>query len=415
MFRRHISFFISTFIKKKKMIALEEALQLIDKHLIINRKETISINECLGRILSMPIIADRDYPPFNRSAMDGIAIRVEDFTDNYFVSKIVETLYAGQKSEIKLGSKESYKIMTGAAVPEFANAVIPRENLIFGKNNFVSFDSLPKVGQNIALQGEDSKFGAILINKNTQINPYIIGLLAALGYDEIDVIKPPRVSIIATGDELVGVKNKPNDFQIRASSLSVLEALLKQNGISNITSVLLVDDKNKIEQSIKNAIQQSDLLLTTGGVSAGDTDFIPSLFHAIGFTEYFHKVAIKPGKPIWVGNHSHHNCTAFGLPGNPISTQIAFVLFIQKWLNNWYGIKPQNPSFCFLNQKVTQNPKLDVFLAAFLENKNGKLYATPIKNNGSGDIISTSFMQGFIKIKKGEGIVNKDEMVEWVG
>ena len=395
------------------MVELEVALDLMDKIPTHVSTETIDLQQSLGRILAMNIIADRDYPPFNRSAMDGIAIRIEDFIDGKYATKIIETIYAGKSSNKKLGFKESYRIMTGAAVPEGANAVIQIEKLQFLTEYDVHFENLPNKWQNIAIKGEDIKKNKVLYDKNLKITPYLIGVLASLGYAKIEVVKPPKITIISTGDELVELDKMPNSFQIRASSKYVLNAMFQSWNISLIEMIQCKDDKKLIKETIENALSKSDLIITTGAVSAGDTDFLPQIFEEIGFEKLFHKVNIKPGKPIWAGFHSKENRMAFGLPGNPLSTQIGFILFVQKWLQLWFGLSKIEPPQYKIEKEIKRNPKLDVFYPAMIENENGIFKVLTIKNNGSGDVISTGLMQGFFKIPKGNEFLQKNEFVDW--
>ncbi len=397
------------------MISLESALNLSNQSPIKNSREVISLQESLGRVLAIPIIADRDYPPFNRSAMDGIAIRLEDFKNQPLIAQVIETIYAGQSSKKKLEDKQAYRIMTGASVPENANAVIQLEKIEWIDKNIAAFEFTPKIWQNIAKKGEDIQKGEVWIKENTVVTPYLIGVLSSLGYNQIEAIKPPKVVVISTGDELVDINKNPNDFEIRGSSLYVLKAMLESWGIANAKTIYLTDEKEKIENYISNVLLENDLIITTGGVSAGDTDFLPSLLESIGFSKYFHKVNIKPGKPIWAGHHAKKNCMVFGLPGNPLSTQISFILFVQRWLQLWFGLPIKKPLLYSCCEEIKRNPNLDIFLPAVLENHNGKVCAKPIKNNGSGDVISTGLMQGFIKIPRGKEFLSVNETVEWWG
>ncbi len=395
------------------MIDLALAFKLIDELNYDLQIEEVDLENALNRILAEPIIADRDYPPFNRAAMDGIAINTNDYSDNTFTTSVVETIYAGMPSLVKLNQKEAYRIMTGASVPNSSNAIIPFEKLTWINETNAKFNFLPNALENIAKQGEDLKKGDTWQNKNLKINAYLMGILSSLGYSSVKTIKPPKVLIISAGDELISIREKPSLYQIRSSSQFVLNAMFKQYGVLGVSYVQIKDNKDEFSAILEKEIKNIDLVVTTGGVSAGDNDFIPSVYQSLGFKKIFHKVAIKPGKPVWLGFNEDKKCLAFGLPGNPVSTQISFILFIQEWLNNWFGLAHKKPLLFSLTNPVKKNKTLDVFLPANIVATNNLTKIKPIYNNGSGDFISSGLMEGFIKISKGEGITNENDFFEW--
>ena len=304
------------------MISLKEAQQLVKQQAHSFGKEIILLDDATGRVLNEPVIADRDYPPFNRATMDGIAINSKDWNDGIRSYTSVETVFAGMAATKSINKGECYKIMTGAAVPAGADTVIRKEDIEADENRLTVTVSEINAGQNIVTMGSDIQKGTAIINSPKMIKPGTITTLASLGYDEVKVASLPSVAIITTGDEIVPVEAPVNEVQIRNSNQHLLKALLRQWKIKPTGVVHVKDNADALLLAV-NKCRQNNILILSGAVSAGDADFVPEVLVKAGAKMIFHKVAIRPGKPIWFGNFDNAP-VVFALPGNPFSTFVTF-------------------------------------------------------------------------------------------
>lgn len=344
--------------------------------------ETVDLDDAFGRILAMPIIADRDYPPFNRCTMDGYAIRLEDFELGIREFEIIEIIYAGQESKLDLSQAQCYKIMTGSAVPLSANAVIPREDTNEKNQQVLLNISNCNIFQNIAQQGQDIKAGSNILNPPHICSATVISLLASLGQQGVRVEKLPNVALFTTGNEVMPVNFQVSKVQIRNSNRHLLKALLLQQGIKPILCDHIPDDKEQLVQAFKKALT-CDIIVISGGVSAGDTDFVPEVLESLGVKKLFHKVAIKPGKPIWCGQMPNKGMV-FALPGNPFSCMVTFKLFIESFLQASFGMSLPATLQLPFNDTRSKKSNLDEFFPVRINEDQTMLESVAI--NGSGDI-----------------------------
>jgi molybdopterin molybdotransferase len=387
------------------MIAVQDALQMILNSTQDFGVEEIPFIRSVGRVLKEDIVADRDFPPFNRVSMDGIAIDYSAF-QNKQRSFNIEGIQAAGSEQISLeNSVNCIEVMTGSVLPKNTNAVIRYEDVAI-KNGIATLDvaSIDE-NQNIHQQGKDGKRGDLLIKKNTKISAAEIGVLATVGKAIVKVAKQPKVMIISTGDELVGVAEIPLAHQIRRSNVFTLVSLLEQLNILSETAHI-TDDKPILKSKIERYLQQYDVLLFSGAVSKGKYDFLPEVFEELGVEKLFHKVAQRPGKPFWFGRTN--TCNIFAFPGNPISTFVNCLAYFYPWFCTSTAIEI-NEETAILGKNVSFKPNLVYFLQVKLENKFGHLVAFPITGNGSGDLASLVNADGFIQLpndktefKKGE-------------
>ena len=323
------------------MISVEEALAFV-----LNSTQNFGIEEIpfiksVGRILKEEIVADRDFPPFNRVAMDGIAIDHNQFSSrlrsNRHLSFEIEGIQAAGSAQITLKNKENcIEVMTGAVLPKNANTVIRYEDVTI-ENGFatINIDAINE-HQNVHQKGKDGKVDDVLITENTKISAAEIGVLATVGKSFVKVAKQPKVMIISTGDELVGVDEIPLEHQIRRSNVFTLISLLERLNIPSETDHI-TDDKPVLKSKIKTYLQEYDVLLFSGAVSKGKFDFLPEVFEELGIEKLFHKVAQRPGKPFWFGKTT--NCNVFGFPGNPISTFVNCLAYFYPWYYKSINLK----------------------------------------------------------------------------
>lgn len=362
------------------MLSFLQAQDIIKSHARSFGQEKVLLDDALGRVVAEEVSADRDYPPFNRAAMDGFAIRYADFERGIRTYRIVETIYAGDISKQNVASCECFKIMTGAAVPLSSDTIIRREDAE-EKEGEVSFvvDEI-KQHQNIARQGEDAKKGTALLCSSTKCTPSVMGLLASVGKYELLVKKLPSMAIVTTGNEVVSVDQPVSEVQIRNSNRVVLKALFKKWNIIPSYIDHINDDPKQITTALAKALEH-DIVIVSGGVSAGDADYVPQVLDDLGVQKLFHKVAIRPGKPFWCGTLGSK--MIFALPGNPLSTLATFTLFVQHYLNHCFGLQVE-PISLPIQVSRQQRVKLDEFFPVQLAGYPSALQ--PVVFNGSGDI-----------------------------
>jgi molybdopterin molybdotransferase len=411
-----------------KMISTQEALQTILDSAQDFGVEEIPFIQSVGRILKEEIVADRDFPPFNRVSMDGISIDYSSFQKGER-SFPIEGIQAAGSEQISLQNSENcIEVMTGAVLPNNTSAVIRYEDVTIKENiATINIESINDA-QNIHIKGKDGKVGDLLIKQNTKISAAEIGVLATVGKVMVNVARIPKVMIVSTGDELVGVEEKPLTHQIRRSNVFTLVSLLEKLHIPSETAHI-PDDKPILKERIKVYLEDFDVLLFSGAVSKGKYDFLPEVFDELGVEKLFHKVAQRPGKPFFYGrkaslsiseqdvyqdadkrtkNKNQKNTIVFGFPGNPISTFVNCLAYFYPWYCRSVGVDQQEEN-AILADDVSFKPNLTYFLQVKLSYRYGHLIATPISGNGSGDLASLVNTDAFIQLpstqtefKKGE-------------
>jgi molybdopterin molybdotransferase len=365
------------------MIGFREAQQLLAGKAASFGKENIPLGSACGRVLVANLFADRDYPPFNRSSMDGYAIRYEDFQNGLRRFSIAGTLYAGMTTTIQVPSGHCCKIMTGAPVPEQADMVIRREEV---REEAGMIDVLSETGrhfQHIARQGEDLRAGEQITQKACLCDPPMIGLLASLGRSEVLVERLPRVALLTTGDEVVDVHVPVGPAEIRNSNRWLLQSMLRCRQITLVNPIHLPDDRQRLLDSIGKALQEAQLLILSGGVSAGDADHVPGVLQELGVEKLFHKLAIKPGKPAWCGI-GPEGTMVFALPGNPFSCLVGYMLLVEPYLQACFGLDKPDPIGLPLVHARKKKSPLDEFFPARLGGMPAGL--SSVAFNGSGDV-----------------------------
>ena len=390
------------------MISVIQALQTVLNSAQDLGFEEIPFLKSVGRILKEAIFADRDFPPFNRVSMDGIVIDYNSFKNGQKSFKI-EGIQAAGSAQIALkDSKNCIEVMTGAVAPKNANTVVRYEDVTI-ENGIatLNIDGISE-GQNIHPKGKDGKPGDLLIQKNTIISAAEIGVLATVGKAFVKVARQPRVMIVSTGDELIGVAEIPLTHQIRRSNVFTLVSLLERLHIPSETSHIK-DNKAILKSKIATYLKEYDVLLFSGAVSKGKYDFLPEVFEELIVEKLFHKVAQRPGKPFWFGrekaivkndvssNNHQNNTIVFGFPGNPISTFVNCLAYFYPWYYKSVGLEVKEET-AILAKDINFKPNLAYFLQVKLENKKGQLMAFPILGNGSGDLASLVHTDAFIQL-----------------
>ena len=394
------------------MQSIENALELILSNKQNFGTETISIHDCLDRVLAEDIYADRDYPPFNRATMDGYAIISQDINiGKNSLLKITDTIHAGEAKQFALESGNCIKIMTGAPVPKRANAVIRIEDTHINGNEIHFNVKQLKENQNIAIQGEDARKGDLLIKKGTKLNPNSISLLAVTGHAKLEVYKLPIIAIVSTGNEIVAVESVIQPHQIRDSNVHTLKNSLLNYCISAIQTALIVDDKIALTNTLSELLN-TDIIIISGGVSKGDADYVPEILKYLGVIEIFHRVSIKPGNPLWFGKMPNGG-VVFGLPGNPISVQVGYKVFIESFIRKCFDMEPIEPIFLPLLGEKSKKSNFTEYFPCKLTHENKKSGLAINKMNTSGDISTTNNSDGIAIHPSEIQTIEKGEFVEF--
>ncbi len=397
------------------MLTVTEARSLILQHARSFGVEAILLSESYDRVLAEDVCADRDYPPFNRSAMDGYALKYNDI-DKYKEFRLVGAMLAGEGIKALKEEGTCIKIMTGAPVPEGADLVIRVEDSEL-KDGIVKFKSYPsKIWQNIAIKGEDAKSGEKVLLMSTIINASTSGLLASLGKNLVSVYSLPKVAIISTGNEIKAAGDAVLPHQIRDSNSYTIASFFQHYNIDVVSRQLVSDRKEDIKNSIKS-LDDLDILILSGGVSMGDADFVPEVLAECGVKEIFHKVQIKPGKPLWFGVRDNKT-VVFALPGNPVSCQVAFKVFIEPFLRACFGLPPCQILKLPLIGSRKKKSSFEEYFPCVLGTFGSQTGLHPIKINGSGDFTSVTRSSGLaIQPAEIEELQEGDfvEFIPWKG
>lgn len=387
----------SSILKGKLLITSDEALAAVLSRRLPIKIEYVNLELSLGRILADDVFADLDQPPFNRVAMDGVAINSSNLKTTALF-KILKTIAAGAESPALPSGPVCYEIMTGAVLPPGSDMVIRYEDLEIKGDEArvtVNTENLPA---NFHPQGNDYKAGNKVLTKGTRIRSTTTAILASVGYSKVPVLSSPKLGIISTGDELVHVHEKPSPSEIRWSNGISLKHELESFGYRDVTIIKLPDSENEIRDKMKEVIAQADVLLLTGGVSAGKFDFIPKLLKECGVKEVFHNVSQRPGKPLWFGETAEGKLV-FGLPGNPVSCLVNLRKFVIPNLELSLGGKLPLVPEAILTEEVKFNKNLTYYCPVKIFQEGTQLFATPIKGNGSGDFFQLRDSDGFMELR----------------
>lgn len=391
----------------KKFVPVKEAEEIILSQKKDFGTEIISYHDSPGRVLAQDVKADRDLPPFDRVAMDGIAIKYEAIEKGTRIFKIKATQAAGETPVEIEAPGECIEIMTGAALPSTTDTIIRYEDIEIKKGEADLQTEKIKKGQNIHWKASDKKEGEILVASDCIITPAVINVAASTGAKEMIVKKLPKAVVISTGDELVDIDKKPSSYQIRNSNAYFIEAVLIQYSIQPLL-LHLPDDEKRIKQEIKKCLDDFDVLILSGGVSMGKFDYLPKVLEELSVKKLFYKVQQRPGKPFWFG--SYESKLIFAFPGNPVSAFLCLYRYFLPWLKNCLSI-PQQKIYAVLDEDVEFKPPLTYFLQVKLQmNEEGKLLAQPIKENGSGDFSSLTKADAFMELPSDKTLFRKEEV-----
>lgn len=391
------------------MITAEEAERIILEQVMDYGAEIIPFELSAGRVLAENIKADRDLPPFNRVTMDGIAVKYDAIENGISTFKIKGTQAAGDEPVVIEHHDECVEIMTGAMLPASADTIIRYEDLELRAGLATLINDEIKRGQNIHYQGADKKQYDAVATIGQLITPALISMIASVGETELRVKKIPRVVILSSGDELVGVEQIPSPYQVRRSNSYMVSSVLQQHQV-DAKLIHLPDDPEVIKKQLKACLENYDVLLLSGGVSMGKFDYIPEALEALNVTQLFHKVQQRPGKPFWFGKHEK-GPLVFAFPGNPVATFMCVHRYFVPWLNTSLGISPQKPLFAVLNSEVSFLHPLTYFLQVKLHyNEQCQLLAEAVEGNGSGDFANLTDTDAFMELPSEKNEFKKGEV-----
>lgn len=393
-----------------EMISVKDAFAAVSSSVedIIKPYKTheVDLNSCVGSILATDVYADRPQPPFDRVAMDGIAINEAAISEKRFPIDGIQA--AGSPKMILDNNQNCLEVMTGAVLPTNTHLVIPYElvDIIDGVATLKDASASFQVKQNIHQLGTDYQKGELLLAKGKTINSPDIAVLASVGIYKVPVNRYSSVAIISTGDELVPVDTTPEDHQIRMSNCYAIEAELKSFGINSINTYHLNDSEIELKIELEKIINENSLVVLSGGVSMGKFDFVPKILDELGVTKLFHKVKQRPGKPVWFGQ-KENKCVVMGLPGNPVSCLVSLRKYIIEALVTDQDSVQES---AILNDIVEFKKEMALFCPVKLEVKDGQNICTPIKMNGSGDFFSLAKSDGFLELPENKTTYNKGEI-----
>jgi len=398
-----------------KLTSLEDALAKLFSRLTLNDLEEIETQDALNRVLGENVISEMNIPPFDRSAMDGYAVIAEDTfgasPKNTKKIKLIGTIEIGETSNLILNHGEGIRISTGAPIPIGANVVIKIEDTEI-ENNEISLYTALAPRRNISYAGEDINQGTQILNRGTVLKPEHIALLSSLGFVKIKVSIKPKVSVFASGDELIEPGNVIEPGKIYNSNTPMISNLVKIYGGIVVRGETVKDDKDVIKKKVIEASNDSQVLIFTGGTSVGTKDYLPEIIHETGDV-LVHGIAMRPGSPVLIG--VLNETFIFCLPGTPVAAYVCFLQIVGPTLKKILGCTTLDP-----RTKVLANLKKDVPVSSLgflhhlrvkLEIKENQIIANPVKLKGSGVISSLTESDGIVEILPHLEGLKKEEKV----
>jgi len=374
--------------------------------------EEVPLAEAAGRVLAREIRADEDWPPFETSAMDGYAVLLGDVAEaGRELRERARLVAAGDSPPAPIASGEAVRVMTGAPLPANAEAIIPVERAT-RKAERVRFEVAPRMGDHIRHKGESIAAGNMLAPAGRRLGAVGVALAAMAGVDPVPVYRRPRISIAVTGNELVPASATPRPGQLRDSNGPMLAALCRERGWSAARRDRVADDAAGVERLFAEAGRSEDLLLTTGGVSAGDLDLLPAAAEKAGFSLLFHGVSLRPGKPVAFGRRGA--TLWLGLPGNPVSTAVCFHLFAREAAGRLEGdtIAAAPRITARLEGRLAAPGQRETYCDGRWTTADGESRVEPLTSAGSHDIGAFARANALIRLPAGSAALGKGDTVE---
>lgn len=384
------------------LISVAQAQALIRERLPRYGSVRVPLDRAAGRILRQDVRAERDQPPYDRVMMDGIAIRHADPLPRSY--RLAGVQLAGAQPHGLDGAGDCLEVTTGAVLPGGSDTVIPVERTRSADGQVLLEDGYqPAPGQFVHRRGADCRAGDLLIAAGVRLRGPEVAILAANGLAEVEVARAPSVAIVATGDELVEVDAPVADWQIRRSNDRALAAALRGQGIDDVAFAQVGDDLERTAEVLAAQLAAREVVILTGGVSMGQRDYVPAALASLGVERVFHKIAQRPGKPMWFGIGPKGQAV-FGLPGNPVSALVCGMRYALPGLLEAMGAAPAPTLTVALDEALKTSPDLACFVPVRLSyDAGGRVLARPLPARTSGDFSVLARTDGFIECPPGPG------------
>ncbi|WP_278926324.1 gephyrin-like molybdotransferase Glp [Staphylococcus auricularis] len=391
-------------VEKRHPIPVTEAIQRVVKQDIFMKKTQVKLNDSLGYVLAEDIVATYEIPRFDKSPYDGFAIRAKDSEgasgEHRIEFNVIDHIGAGSVSEHVVGDHEAVRIMTGAAMPEGADAVVMLEQTTEGEGTFTLRKAF-EPGDNVSKKGEETTVGDVVLQKGQHINAGAIAVLATYGYTDVPVYQKPSVAVIATGSELLDVADELEPGKIRNSNGPMVQALAEKIGLNVDTYKIQQDDLESSLAVVKEAAESHDIIITTGGVSVGDYDYLPEIYQQLNAEVLFNKVAMRPGSVTTVAVAD--DTYLFGLSGNPSACYTGFELFVKPAVFHMMGatrIYPQVVQATLMEDFKKANP-FTRFIRATVTFNGKAMTVVPSGFNKSGAVVAIAHSNAMIMLPGG--------------
>jgi molybdopterin molybdotransferase len=392
------------------MLSVAEAQDIVLSCATLLDPETIRLDaKALGLVLAEDLQSDLDIPPYDKSLMDGYAVRSVDLPSGEVVLDVIEEVLAGATPRREVGPGQATRVMTGAPIPKGADAVVLVERTVALDSSRVHVkDRPPRPEQNLLRRGRELRAGELALSRGTTLKPQELGLLASIGHSRARVYPRPEAAILGTGDELVEAEQTPGPGQIRNSNGPMLAGQVARAGAIPRCLGIARDNRDSLTALIKGGLE-GHLLMLSGGVSAGKADLVPDILGELGVQPRFHKVALKPGKPIYFGTYKEK--LVFGLPGNPVSTLVCFELFVRPAICRLMGRADPHPPFvqARLAENFSQRGDRPTYHPARLMIDAEGFLVQPLPWIGSSDLRGLLGSNAFVLFEPGERLYQRGE------
>ena len=390
------------------MLTPKEALErILGEAKVTSEVEEVALRDAIGRVLAREVESDVDLPPFEKSAMDGYAVRQGDFAGaaKEVVLEVLGESSAGAPYAGAIADGQCVAIYTGAEVPADCDAVVMVEKTR-REGDRVWIEDDPGERQNICAKAEDLSVGRVVFEPGRRLRPVDLSVLAAVGCDPVPVFRLPRVSILTTGDELVAPSEAPGPGQIREGNTLHLAAMASAAGAQIARVGLVADDADALAEAFEEALTSCDALITTGGVSMGKYDLVGEVLERVGVEQVFHKISIKPGKPVWFGKRG--DVLVFGLPGNPVSCLVTHEIFVRPALARLGGCEDEVGERLswgtWRGEDTRTNPRQQNLPVRVQQTADGTTDLTMVEWHSSADVVALTTAQGLMVVPPDEQV-----------
>jgi len=379
-----------------------EADQLIGQHLQCLPIESLPLAQCAGAVLRENIYAERDQPPYHRVAMDGVALDSQAVGAGSRSFHVQATQAAGDAPLTLASAADCIEVMTGAVLPSGCDSVVPVERLKIEHGQAqLAVDVRVEPWQNVHRRASDTQQGTLLLRAGQRLRAPEIAIAASAGMARIRVASQPMLAVISTGNELIEPGEPVLAHQVRRSNAYAIVSALREHGFQRVADDHIRDDAGELRARLRFHLETHDVLVLSGGVSMGRFDLVPQVLEELGVRTVFHKVAQRPGKPLWFGV-APSGAAVFGLPGNPVSTLVCLTRYVLPALRGSLGQSPERSERMALSAPLTVTPPLTHFIPVRLEQDDwGRDWAVPAPTNGSGDFTALAGTEGFVELPPG--------------